>query len=73
MSGDSNYDGLEREVSLTEYDKVGAAMLFPDGYPGRISEGGQASFSVKLAVEPYADVSVAVSSSHPDITVSRRR
>ena len=70
MSGDSNYDGLEREVSLTESDTVGAAMLFPDGYPGRISEGGQASFSVKLAVEPYDDVSVAVSSSHEDITVS---
>ena len=53
-SGDPDYNGREREVSVTEYDTVGAAMLFPDGYPGRISEGGQASFSVKLAVEPYA-------------------
>ena len=70
VSGDSNYNGHQREVSVTESDTVGAAMLFPDGRPGRISEGGTASFSVALAVEPYADVTVAVTSSHPDITVS---
>ena len=69
-SGDPDYNGRSREVSVTESDTVGAAMLFPDGQPSRISEGGQASFSVSLAVEPYADVTVKVSSSHPDITVT---
>ncbi len=70
-SGDPDYDGLTGEVSLTEYDTVGAAMLFPDGRPSYISEGGNASFSVQLAVEPYHDVTVTVSSSDPDITVAQ--
>ncbi len=70
VSGDPDYDGRSREVSVTESDTVGAAMLFPDGRPSRISEGGSASFSVALAVEPYADVTLTVSSSHSDITFS---
>ena len=70
-SGDPDYDGVTGEVSLTEYDTVGAAMLFPDGRPSYISEGGNASFSVQLAVEPYHDVAVTVTSSHDDITVSQ--
>ncbi len=70
-SGDPDYDGVTGEVSLTEYDTVGAAMLFPDGRPSYISEGGNASFSVQLAVEPYHDVTVTVSSSDPDITVAQ--
>ena len=65
-SGDSNYDGIEREVSLTEYDKVGAAITFPDGPPGYISEGGQGSFSVGLGAVPYNDVTVAVAASGDD-------
>ena len=66
QSGDSNFNGIEKEVSLTEYDRVGAALTLPDGFPSYVFEGGQASFSVKLGAEPYNDVTVAVAASGDD-------
>ncbi len=77
VSGDSNFNGIQKIVDTREDDQVGApvptvkAVVVSAGSDIYVNEGGSAYYSVSLSQAPSADVTVTLSASGDgSITVS---
>ena len=66
-SADPNYNGLDpSDVSVTNTDDETAGFTVSTVSSNTTEAGGQATFTVRLNSEPFADVTIPVTSSNTD-------